>query len=133
MDDRKSTTGYVFTLGSAAVSWVSRLQKVISLSSTEAEYVAITEANKELIWLKSFLEELGKGHESSRLYSDSMSAIHLAKNAAFHARMKHIQLRYHFIRKLLEDGQLSLEKIDPRESHLKAVKRIFRYLISTAE
>ena len=60
MDDRKSTTGYVFTLGSAAVSWVSRLQKIIALSTTEAEYVAITEASKEMIWLKGFMEELDK-------------------------------------------------------------------------
>ena len=118
MDDRKSTTGYIFTLGSAAVSWVSRLQKIIVLSTTEAEYVAITKASKEMIWLKGFMEELGKGQENSKLYSDSMSAIHLAKNAAFHSRTKHIQLRYHFIRSLIQDGLLSLEKIHTDRSYL---------------
>ena len=57
------------------------------------------------------MEELGKKQESSRLYCDSQSAIHLAKNPAFHSKTKHIQLRYHFIGSVLEDGQLKLEKI----------------------
>ena len=55
--------------------------------------------------------ELGKEHDKGTLYSDSQSAIHLAKNSAFHSRTKHIQLKYHFIRSVLEDGQLKLEKI----------------------
>lgn len=110
-DTRRSTTGYVFMVGSTAVSWVSRLQKIVTLSTTEAEYVAVTEAAKEMIWLKGFLEELGRKQESSVLFCDSQSAIHLAKNPVFHARTKHIDLRYHFIRSLLEDGDLLLQKI----------------------
>jgi hypothetical protein len=110
-DTRRSTTGYVYTLGSTAVSWVSRLQKLVTLSTTEAEYVAVTEAAKEMIWLKAFLGELGLKQENSVLFSDSQSAIHLAKNPVFHARTKHIDLRYHFIRSLLEEGELLLEKI----------------------
>ncbi|KAL5836024.1 hypothetical protein ACOSQ4_015521 [Xanthoceras sorbifolium] len=111
VDIRKSTTGYVYTLGGTAVSWVSQLQKIVALSTTEAEYVAVTEASKEMVWLQSFLEELGKKQEDNVLYCDSQSAIHLAKNPSFHSRTKHIQLRYHFIRSLLEDGILKLEKI----------------------
>jgi ATP-binding cassette subfamily B (MDR/TAP) protein 1 len=111
LDTRKSTTGYIFTLGGTAVSWMSRLQKSVALSTTEAEYMAISEAGKEMIWLKSFLEELGKKQADSSLYSDSQSAIHLAKNPVFHARTKHIQLRYHFIRGLMSDGTLSLKKV----------------------
>jgi hypothetical protein len=110
-DTRRSTTGYIYTMGSTAVSWVSRLQKLVTLSTTEAEYVAVTEAAKEMIWLKGFLEELGLKQENCVLFSDSQSAIHLAKNPVFHARTKHIDLRYHFIRSLLEDGDLLLEKI----------------------
>lgn len=110
-DTRKSTTGYTFTLGGTAVSWMSRLQKSVALSTTEAEYMAISEASKEMIWLKNFLEELGKKQGDNALYSDSQSAIHLAKNPVFHARTKHIQLRYHFIRELISDGTLSLKKI----------------------
>ncbi|KAL5754374.1 hypothetical protein ACOSP7_022594 [Xanthoceras sorbifolium] len=111
VDIRKSTTGYVYTLGGTAVSWVSQLQKIVALSTTEAEYVVVTEASKEMVWLQSFLEELGKKQEDNVLYCDSQSAIHLAKNPFFHSRTKHIQLRYHFIRSLLEDGILKLEKI----------------------
>lgn len=111
LDTRKSTTGYIFTLGGTAVSWMSRLQKSVALSTTEAEYMAISEASKEMIWLKNFLEELGKKQADSALYSDSQSAIHLAKNPVFHARTKHIQLRYHFTRELISNGTLSLKKI----------------------
>ncbi|KAE8692624.1 Retrovirus-related Pol polyprotein from transposon TNT 1-94 [Hibiscus syriacus] len=111
VDIRRSTTGYVYTLGGTTVSWVSQLQKIVALSTTEAEYVAVTEASKEMVWLQSFLEELGKKQENNVLYYDSQSAIHLAKNPSFHSRTKHIQLRYHFIRSLLEDEILKLEKI----------------------
>jgi hypothetical protein len=110
-DSRRRTTGYVFTIGGTIVSWISKLQKVVSLSTTEAEYVVATEASKEMIWLQRFMEELGKKKENSRLYCDNESAIHLAKNSAFHSNTKHIQLRYHFIRSILEDGYLKLEKI----------------------
>jgi len=110
-DGRKSTTAYVYTLGSGAVSWVSRLQKIVALSTTEAEYIAATEACKEMVWLKAFMGELDMEQSDCTLYSDSQSAIHLAKNSAFHTRMKHIDIRYHFIRSLLEDRQLSLTKI----------------------
>ncbi len=77
------------------VSWVSRLQKIVTLSTTEAEYVAVTEAALEMIWLKAFLGELGLKQEDSVLFSDSQSAIHLAKNPVFHARTKHIDLTFH--------------------------------------
>jgi hypothetical protein len=111
VDTRKSTTGYVYTLGGTAVSWVSRLQKIVALSNTEAEYVAVTEAGKEMVWLQGFLEELGQKQKKGILHSDSQSAIFLAKNPTFHFKTKHIQLRYHFIRSLLDGGQLTLEKI----------------------
>lgn len=111
-DGSKSTTGYVYTVGGTAVSWISKLQKVVALSTTEAEYIAVTEASKEMIWLQRLLGELGIKGVGGKLCSDSQSAIHLAKNGAFHSKTKHIKLRYHFIRKLLEDGELILEKID---------------------
>ena len=111
VDHRKSTTGYIFTVGNTTVSWMSQLQKIVALSTTEAEYVAVTEASKEMIWLQGLLTELGFKKENNVLYSDSQSAIHLAKNSAFHSRTKHIGLRYHFIRSLLEDEVLKLEKI----------------------
>eukprot|EP00253_Pinus_taeda_P003747 PITA_03747 len=89
-DNRRSTTRYVFIVGGTRVSWVSKIQSVVALSTTEVEYVAATEASKEMIWLQRFMGELGKEHDMGTLYSDSQSAIHLAKNSAFHSRMKHI-------------------------------------------
>eukprot|EP00253_Pinus_taeda_P023724 PITA_23724 len=71
----------------------------------------LREASKEMIWLQRFLDDLGKKQELGRLYSDNQSAIHLAKNSAFHSKTKHIQLKYHFIWSASEDGQLKLEKI----------------------
>ncbi|CAA0823453.1 cysteine-rich RLK (RECEPTOR-like protein kinase) 8 [Striga hermonthica] len=111
LDKRRSTTGYVFTYGGTAVSWISKLQKIVTLSTTEAEYVAVTEVAKELVWLQNFLNELGRPQEDVALYSDSQSAIHLAKNHAFHSRTKHIEVKYHFIRQLLEKKVLQLKKV----------------------
>ena len=127
IDNRRSTTGYVFTIGGTTVSWVSKIQSVVALSTTKAEYVAATEASKEMIWLQRFMSELGKEHDMGRLYSDSQSDIHLAKNSAFHFRTKHIQLKYHFIQSVLEDGELKLEKIhtsqNPADMLTKVVTR----------
>jgi hypothetical protein len=77
----------------------------------EAEYVFAAEASKDMIWLQRLMEELGKNQENNRLYCDKESVIHLAKNSTFHLNTKHIQLRYHSIQSILEDGNLKLEKI----------------------
>jgi hypothetical protein len=105
VDSKKSTTGFVYTLGGTAVCWASKLQKIVALSTTIAEYSAVIEARKEVVWLQGFLDELGKD-EKGVLHNDSQSAIFLAKNPAYHSRTKHIQLRYHFIRSLLQSKQL---------------------------
>ena len=126
-DNKRSTTGHVFTAGGTTVSLVSKIQSVVALSTTEAEYVAATKASKEMIWLQRFMGELGKEHDMGTLYSDSQSAIHLAKSSAFHSRTKHIQLKYHFIRSVLENGELKLEKIhtskNPTDMLTKGVTR----------
>jgi len=70
-DNKRSTIGYVFTVGGTTISWVSKLQSVVVLSTIEVEYVVATEASKEMIWLQRFLDELGKKLELGRLYSDS--------------------------------------------------------------
>ena len=81
------------------------------MSTTEAEYVATTETRKEMIWLHGFLDELGKNQEMGILHIDSHSEIFLAKNSVFHSKSKHIQTKYHFIRYLIEDKLVILEKI----------------------
>mgnify|MGYP003095416210 CR=1 FL=1 len=85
VDSRKSTSGYLITFARGAVSWQSKLQKCVALSTTEAEFIAATEACKELFWMKRFLEELGLKQERYVLYCDSQSAIHLSKNPSFHS------------------------------------------------
>jgi biopolymer transport protein ExbB/TolQ len=110
-DSRRSTPRYVFTVGGTIVSWISKLQKVVSLSTTKAKYVIAKEVSKEMIWLQRFMEDLGKNRDNSKLYCDSESSIHIANNSAFHSNTKHIHLTYHFIRFVLEDGHLKLEKI----------------------
>jgi hypothetical protein len=93
------------------VSWQSRLQKCVVLSTTKVEYIAITEAAKELLWMKKFLQELGLQQERYLLHCDSQSAIHLNKNSTFHSRSKHIDVRYHWIRYVLDEKLLQIEKI----------------------
>nr|GEV57288.1 retrovirus-related Pol polyprotein from transposon TNT 1-94 [Tanacetum cinerariifolium] len=82
-----------------------------SKSTTEAKYMAIAEAGKELVWLKTFLEELDRAQTECRLFCDNQSTIHLAKNLVFHSRTKHIKIRYHYILELVSEGTLSLKKI----------------------
>ena len=77
----------------------------------EAEYVVATKVSKEMIWLQRFMEELGKKQKNNRMYSDIQSDIHLANKSNFHLKTKHIELKYHFIRSVLEDELLKLEKI----------------------
>ena len=121
-DNRRSITRYVLIVSGTTVSWVSNIQSVVALSTTEAENVAATEASKEMIWLQRFMDELGKKHDMGTLYSDSQSAIHLANNLAFHSRTKHIHLKYHFIWSVLK-----LEKIhtsqNPADMLTKVVTR----------
>ena len=87
----------------------------------------MTEASKEMIWLQGLLTELGFKQEKNVLHSDSQSAIHLAKNSAFHSRTKHIGLRYHFIRSLLEDDVLTLEKIQESKNPADMLPKAMNY------
>jgi ribonuclease HI len=96
----------VFTVGSCAVSWKAVLQPVVALSTTEAEYMAIAEACKELSWLKGLYAELYGVDSCITLFSDSQSAIYLTKDQMFHARKKHIEIKYHYVRDEIEKGKL---------------------------
>ena len=104
LDKHRSTTGYVFTLEKAPVSWKSTLQSIVALSTTEAEYMAITEAVKEVIWLQGLLDDLGVGQKQVIVFCDSQSAIHLAKKQVYHARTKLIDVRYYFVWEIIEEG-----------------------------
>ena len=111
LDKRWSTTGYLFTLAKGPVSWRSTLQSTVALSTTEAEYMAVTEAFKEAIWLHGLIEDLGIVQKHVEVFCDSQSAICLAKNQVHHARTKHIDVRFHFIREIVNEGDILLQKI----------------------
>lgn len=103
--------GYVFRFDGGSICWKSILQDVVALSTTEAKYMAITEAGKEVAWLSGLVNELGFKQDSMVLHCDSQSAIHLAKNQVYRARTKHIVVQYHKIREWVSSGDVSLSKI----------------------
>ena len=99
-----------------AMSWQSCLQNCVSMSTTEAEYIAAAEACKEALWLTHLVGDLGIQLEMPMLHCDSQSAIMLAKNPLFHAKTKHIAVKYHFIRDVLEDKKMELVKVHTTEN-----------------
>ena len=116
-DDRRSVTGYVFVLSGGAISWASRRQKTVALSTVEAEYMDTAEAVKEAIWWRRFLGELGQPpHSPTKVYSDNAGSISLAHNPEHHARTKHIDVKYHFTREHLQLGTISLQRVPTNEN-----------------
>ena len=110
VDDRKSTIGYVVYLGAGPISWCSKKQSTIALSTTEAEYTMANEAAKEITWLRAILSVLKQHHAGpSLLHCDNQSAISLSKNLVFHARSKHIEVYHHYIRHLLQQQVIHLQ------------------------
>ena len=110
--DRRSTSGFVFSLGSGAISWSSKKQPTVALSSTEAEYRGAAVAPCEAVWLKRILKDLGIPiKDPTSLYYDNMSSIYLARNLVFHVRTKHIEVHYHFIRERVLAGNVDLQHI----------------------
>src|SRR5579864_7908671 len=92
------------------VTYSLKKQGSVALSTTESEYMAILHALKELIWLHRFLREIGYNIDDQNImYCDNQSAISLAHNSEHHARTKHIDIQYHFVRNCVEDGTLHLE------------------------
>lgn len=114
-NDRRSFSGYVFTLAGAAISWSSKKQQSTALSTVEAEYIAICHAAKEALWLQNFMKELHAQefmHEPQVLLVDNQGAIALAKNQTTSERSKHIDLKYHFLREKVEEERLQLQYIE---------------------
>jgi hypothetical protein len=102
LDNMKSTSRYVFILFGTAVSWKANLQYVVSLSTTKAEYIALTEGVKEGLWVKGILIELGVSQPCVDIFCDSQSAIHMANHQVYHERTKHIDVKLHFVRDTID-------------------------------
>ena len=103
VNDRKSTLGGCFYLENNLVSWMSKKQNSASLSTAEAEYIAAWSCCAQLLWMKKLLHDYGISQDSMCIFCDNISAINLSKNPVQHSKSKHIKIRYHFIRDLVEE------------------------------
>lgn len=111
-DTRRSTTGYVFKLGSGTISWCSKRQPTVSLSTTEAEYRAAATAAQESTWLILLMKDLHqKVDYAVPLHCDNQSAVRLAENPVFHARTKHVEVHYHFLREKVLKEEIEMRQI----------------------
>ncbi|KAJ4176414.1 hypothetical protein NW755_14952 [Fusarium falciforme] len=117
LETRRSTSGYVFNLGTGAISWSSKRQRTVALSSCEAEYMGQTGAAKEAVWLRSLLQELLKEYrevpelKTTVIFGDNQGAIAMSKNPQFHARTKHIDIQHHYCREKVNDGTVDFQYI----------------------
>jgi hypothetical protein len=110
IDDRKSTAGYIFSLGGSPVSWCWRKEPVVALSSCEAEYIVASLCSCQAVWLMNLMDEIGSEKcEVVTLRIDNISAINLAKNPIAHGRSKHIEMSFHYLREQVSRGKLKLE------------------------
>ena len=118
-DELRSTTGYVFMAGDGAISWCSKRQISRALSSTAAEYVALSEASREACWLRNLYSEMGLLNERipTMIRGDNEGSLAMARNPQYHKRSKHIDLRWHWIRELIEDGIVTVDSCrDPDQT-----------------
>ena len=109
-NDYKSTTGYLFQIGGTAITWKSKKQSCVALSTAEAEYMALSSAAQEAIWIRELNADLWNCQSQPTLiYEDNQSAISMAKNPQFHGRSKHINIKYHFVREQVSNDKICLE------------------------
>ena len=113
----KSTGGYLVKMGTGAISWMSKLQSVVALSTTEAEFIAAVSAGQEILWLRNLLSEWGYGVKShpSSLQIDNQSALTVAKNPEHHGRMKHLDTKYFWLRDEVGKGKITLHYVPTAE------------------
>ncbi|CAA7018890.1 unnamed protein product [Microthlaspi erraticum] len=110
-DDRKSTSGGCFFLGNNLIAWLSKKQNSVSLSTAEAEYIALGSCCTQLIWMRQMSADYGMESGPFLVYCDNKSAIDISKNPVQHSRTKHIDIRHHFVRELVEEKQVVLEHV----------------------
>ncbi|KAD4179777.1 hypothetical protein E3N88_28368 [Mikania micrantha] len=114
-EDMKSLSANVFFIGTGAVSWTSKKQAVVALSTTESEYIAAALGACQAVWLRKMLKELHQEQDTSTpIKCDNRSAIFLSKNQGFHSRTKHISIKFHYIRSLVEEKQIELVPCDTK-------------------
>jgi hypothetical protein len=112
LDPRRSTSKYLFNLFGGSISWMSKRQAIVALSTTEAEYMTTIHGSKEAIWLQILCSGIGLVQQAIRINCDSQIAIFLAKNPTYHSKTKHIDIQYHFVRDMVEENKVLLMKVD---------------------
>ncbi|KAK2435811.1 putative mitochondrial protein [Trifolium repens] len=110
--ERKSTSGNCQFIGENLISWASKRQTTIALSTAEAEYISAAKCCTQLLWMKYQLEDYNIAERSIPLYCDNTAAIHLSKNPILHSRAKHIEIKHHFIRDHVQKGTIDIQFID---------------------
>jgi hypothetical protein len=105
---RRSITGYFFKLANGIFCWRSHAQKTVALSSTEAEYMALSDCSRQAIWIKTLFSELGLTLNAIPIYGDNQGSIFIGSNPVQEKRTKHIDIRYHYIRECIEDKKVEL-------------------------
>jgi hypothetical protein len=118
INDCKSTSGYVYIMAGGAIMWRLKKQMMVALSSTEAEYIALSEAGRKACWLRNLFEELGFPQLAlTLLKGDNDGSITMACNPQFHKQAKHIEIRWHWVRDLTQNGILHIESCrDPEQT-----------------
>ena len=107
VDTGRSTGGYALIMAGTAISWQSKLQSLVALSTTEAEYIAAVETGKDVMWMRQLLGEFGmRVSGATELRVDNQSAISVTRNPEHHGRMKHLNLRYYWLRDVVETGAI---------------------------
>ena len=129
LDRKKSISGYLFMLDSYLISWKATLQHIVALSSTEVEFVAVTEAMKESMWLEGLVNELWLKQRTVENFCDNQSVIQLIKNQVYHQRTKHIDVKLHFIRDEVAKGLVAVTKIHTDINHADMLTKV----LSTAK
>jgi hypothetical protein len=116
VNDRKSTSGFVFLLAGGAISWSLKKQASVALSSTKAGYITAAHTTKEAIWLRHLLADLSMDFPSpTTLHIDNQSTIAITRNPEFHDRTKHIEVRHHFLRQKVESEEIRLEYVPTKD------------------
>ena len=111
-DTRRSHSGYIVKVNGTAVAWVSKRQKCVTLSSCESEYIAVCECAKQIVWMRRLLKELGKEQKgTTSIFCDNQAAKALTENPIHHDRTKHIDMKYHYTRDLVEGGFIVVKHV----------------------
>ena len=105
---RKSMSGYTFKLGECTISWGSKKQSMVALSTTEAEYIALSLACQEAVWLRNLLADIQLEQAVTTIHEDNQGAIALSKNPTSHSRTKHIDIKYHYVRDLITRNEINV-------------------------